>query len=127
MGVLQRSTDRARESDMYRKLMSTLQILNLLFQALYSLAFPIGVGALLSYLLTKFASAPGWIWAVFILIGTFMGLYSMVKFLISALSGLERLEKERERSDAEKREKEEKRKRLNESLASTTSEEENNE
>ena len=112
---------------MYRKLMSALQILNLLFQALYSLAFPIGVGALASYLLTKYASAPGWIWAVLILIGTFMGLYSMVRFLLSALSGLERLEKGREMADAERREKEEKRKRLNESLASAPSKEDENE
>ena len=108
---------------MYRKLMSALQMLNLLFQALYSLAFPIGVGALASYLLTKYASAPRCIWAVLILIGTFMGLYSMVKFLLSALSGLERLEKGREMADAERREKEEKRKMLNESLASKASEE----
>lgn len=92
---------------MYRKLINAFQMLNILLQGIYSLAFPVGVGALASFLLTKYASAPKWIWAILLTLGTFVGLFSMVKFILSATANLERIEKERIKADAEKRKKEE--------------------
>ena len=79
---------------MYRKLVSSLYVLNIVSQAIFTLAFPIGLGVLISYLLTQYASAPSWIWAVLVVFGALSGLYSMIKFILSAMAGLERLEKE---------------------------------
>lgn len=84
---------------MYRKLVSSLYVLNIVSQAFFTLLFPIGLGALVSYLLTKYASAPSWIWAVLVVFGALSGLYSMIKFILSAMAGLERLEKEHDTKD----------------------------
>lgn len=94
--------------------MSMLQMLNLLFQAIYTLALPIGIGALASFLLVKYASAPGWIWAVLLTLGVFIGLYSMVRFIIAYADGMDRQEKQREKELAAKKEKEERQSRLRE-------------
>lgn len=91
---------------MYKRFVSALYALNIVFQGFYTLALPIGIGALASYLLVKFANAPGWIWAVLLILGAFCGLFSMIKYLISAMNNLERLEKERdERKTVNKNEK----------------------
>lgn len=109
-------------SDIYRKFISAFQMLNILFQALYSLVLPIGIGALVSFLLTRYASAPKWIWVVLLVIGTFAGLYSMIKFILTATAGLERMEKQRNEADAEKRAKEQLQARLNSELCNKESE-----
>ena len=86
---------------MYKKIANSLYILNTLFQALYSLGLPIGLAALASYLLTEYASCPGWIWALLITFGVIVGLFSMVKFILVSMKSFERLEKERERTKSE--------------------------
>ena len=90
---------------MYTKIISALHALNIVFQALYSLAIPIGIGALLSYLLTKYTSVGNWIWVLLILAGVFIGLCSMIKFILTASANLERLEKQREEIRAAEEEK----------------------
>ena len=97
---------------MYRKFISAFQMLNILLQALYSLALPIGIGALASFLLTKYASAPGWIWAVLMVIGTLGGFYSMVKYVLSAIANIDRMEKQREADRLAKEAKEQKQSEL---------------
>ena len=79
---------------MYRKLVSTLYVINIVSQAIFTLATPIAIGALASYLLVKYAACPPWIWAVLVTLGALTGLYSMVKFILSAMAGLDRLESE---------------------------------
>ena len=79
---------------MYRKLVSTLYVINIVSQAIFTLATPIALGALASYLLVKYVSCPSWIWAVLVTLGALTGLYSMVKFILSAMAGLDRLESE---------------------------------
>ena len=79
---------------MYKKLVSALYVLNILSQAIITLLIPIGFGALLSFLLTKYTGIGPWIWAVLITLGAISGSVSMIKFILSAMSGLERLEKE---------------------------------
>ena len=91
---------------MYKKFIGAFQLLNLLFQSLYSLAMPIGLGALAAYLLTKYASFPGFTWAILMVLGTMIGLCSMVKFILTASESLVRLERQRERTEAEKEAKE---------------------
>ena len=78
----------------YVRFVNSLYALNIAFQAMFSLATPIGVGVLIAYLLVRFASAPDWIYVPFILLGAFSGLVSMVKFVITATDGLQRLENE---------------------------------
>lgn len=93
---------------MYKRLVSALYVLNIVFQAFYTLALPIGIGALVSFLLTKYASAPKWIWAVMLMFGVFTGLYSMIKFILTATAGLDRLEKQQAERMVEEKKKNEK-------------------
>ncbi len=97
---------------MYRKFINAFQLLSILFQSIYTLALPIGIGALASFLLTKYVGWPTWIWALFLTVGTFTGLYSMIKYILSAIKNLERLEKQREASINAAKEKKELQERL---------------
>lgn len=98
---------------MYKKFISAFQMLNILMQSLYSLAFPIAIAALISFLLTKYASAPKWIWVILLLLGTFTGLYSMVKYILSATKGLERMKEENAHAEEARKAKEDMHDRLN--------------
>jgi hypothetical protein len=92
------------ELDMYKRFVSTLHVLNIVFQSFLNLLTPMGLGALISYLLTEYVGCPSWIWAVLLMLGTFTGLFSMVKFILSATKALDRLESEqkaREKSQKE--------------------------
>ena len=88
---------------MYKRFVNVLYALNIIFQAFFTLATPIALGILASWLLTKYASAPDWIYAPLVIIGVLGGFYSMIKFVLSAMAGLERLEKEQ--TEKEKKEK----------------------
>ena len=89
---------------MYRKLVSALYLLNIIFQSFLNLLTPIGLGLLFSYLLTEYAGAPTWVYAPITVFGVFVGLFSMIKFILSATKALDRLESEqkaREKSQKE--------------------------
>ena len=79
---------------MYKKLVSTLYAINIVSQAILTLLIPIGLGALVSYLLTTYAGVMPWIWAVLIPLGAISGIISMIKFVLSAMSALNALEKQ---------------------------------
>lgn len=82
---------------MYRKFVSAMYILNILFQSLFNLATPILLMLGLSWLLVSKCSAPAWIYAILGVFGVIVGFVSMIKFILSASASLERLEKERDR------------------------------
>ena len=82
------------ENAMYKKLVSALYVVNIVSQAIFTLLIPIGLGVLLSHLLTSYADVGPWIWAVTVPLGAISGIYSMIKFVLSAMAGLDRLEKE---------------------------------
>ena len=67
---------------MERKLVNAIQVFNILFQAIYSLLFPVGVGAVISYVLVEFCGAKSWVWALLLTAGVLVGLVSMVKFVV---------------------------------------------
>ena len=90
---------------MYRKLVSAMYVLNILFQSLFNLATPILLMLGLSWLLVTKCSAPAWIYAILGVFGVFAGFISMIKFILSASASLDRLEKERDNSDKEKNER----------------------
>lgn len=101
----ERSATRQKDA-MHKKIFNSVQMLNMLFQALYTLGLPIAVGAGLSFLLTKYASAPSVTWAILLTVGVLVGLYSMIKYILFAISAQKRLDEENERADLEKEEKE---------------------
>ena len=78
----------------YTGFFNALYVLNIAWQAIVSLAVPIGLGVLASYLLVRYAKVPDWIYAPLTVLGAFSGIYSMIKFILSAMAGLERLERE---------------------------------
>lgn len=88
---------------MYRKFVSAMYILNILFQSLFNLATPILLMLGLSWLLVSKCSAPAWIYAILGVFGVLVGFVSMIKFILSASASLERLEREREERDGEKK------------------------
>ena len=87
---------------MYRKLVSAMYVLNILFQSLFNLATPILLMLGLSWLLVAKCSAPAWIYAILGVFGVLVGFVSMIKFILIASESLQRLEKERDNSDKEK-------------------------
>ena len=95
---------------MYRKLVSAMYVLNILFQSLFNLATPILLMLGLSWLLVSKCGAPEWLYAIFGVIGVFVGFVSMIKFILSAMSSLEKLEKEHLDTDNEKAKKNDKNK-----------------
>ena len=81
---------------MYGKFVSAMYVINILFQSLFNLASPILLMLLFAWLLVSKLSAPAWLYAVFGVVGATVGFYSMIKFIITASTALERLEKERD-------------------------------
>ena len=65
---------------------------NLIFQGFFNLAFPIVLMFFLGMLLVSKCSAPEWIYAPLLILGVFIGLFSMVKFLIYTLKSFEQME-----------------------------------
>ncbi len=80
-----------------KNFMNAMYALNIIIQAFISLLTPVGLGLFLGWLLTAKLSAPDWSYVVLILLGVGAGLISMVRFLLSALAGLERLEAEQKK------------------------------
>ncbi len=111
---------------MHKKFISAFKTLNLLFQALYTLLFPVGIATLASFLLTKYASCPKWIWAVLITLGMFSGLYSMIKYLLSTIKSYERAEQASEAAKARQEAKEEMHQRMRDLANKEKNEEESN-
>jgi F0F1-type ATP synthase assembly protein I len=87
---------------MYRKIVSATYVLNIIFQSFFNLAFPIGLGILISWLLVENAGAPGWIYAPLVIIGVIIGFSSMIKFILSAMRALERLEAQKNSTNGRK-------------------------
>jgi FtsZ-binding cell division protein ZapB len=77
---------------------------------------PSGLFFLCSWLLVRYASAPNWIYAPLIIVGVLIGLISMVKFIISAMSALERLEEQSKKARDEVQTAERKRDKLSREL-----------
>ena len=83
---------------MYKSFIGAMYVLNIVFQAIFTLLMPIGLGLLCAWLLAEHAGVGGWIWAVLVTIGAILGLISMIRFVLVASAGYERLEKEQNSS-----------------------------
>ncbi len=82
------------ERIMQNKLFGVMYAINIVAQAMFSLITPAVLMFCVAWLFVTKASAPEWLYAVLIPLGIIAGLVSMIKFVISATSALERLEKQ---------------------------------
>ena len=76
------------------RLFNSMYVMNIVFQAIFSLLTPPALFFFISYLLVSYLSFPEFSYAIAIVVGFLFGLVSMVKFTIAASEGLERLEKQ---------------------------------
>lgn len=107
---------------MYRKIVNATYVINIIFQAFLTLLMPAGLCFLISWLLVSYAGAPKWLYAPLLIVGVLVGLFSMIKFVISAMSALERLEAESEAQANEKHELDSRRDKLAEEMKALKSE-----
>lgn len=82
-----------------KNFMNAMYALNIVIQSFWSLLMPIGLAVLLGWLLTEKLGLEAYVFVILILLGVAVGIVSMVKFLLSALAGLERLENEQKNKD----------------------------
>ena len=79
---------------MHKKLFNALYILNIVSQALFTLIIPAALLYGIAWLLVTRLSLPEWIYAVALVVGFILGFVSMIKFVLTSMAGLERLEKD---------------------------------
>lgn len=89
---------------MYKRHITLIYALNIMFQAIFTLALGIGVALLISYIATSNWGAPSWIYAPLVTVGVLTGLVSMLKYLFVAMRSLEKLEKQHEQDEKRARE-----------------------
>ncbi len=80
---------------MYRNFVGALYVLNIIFQAIFTLLTPPAIFFLINYLCVSKLSFPKWTYAISLSVGFVLGIISMIKFAITASEALERLEKQR--------------------------------
>lgn len=71
--------------------------LNIAMQSIFTLLISAGVFVGIAYLLASRAGVGDWVYIPAVIIGLGIGVLSMVKFVYSAMLGLERLEQQREK------------------------------
>lgn len=88
---------------MHRRFFNAMYVFNVVIQAIISLVSPIAVGVLIAWLLSEKAGVGGWIYVVLIILGVTSGLVSMVRFTLSSMTAIQRLEKEQADRDNERK------------------------
>lgn len=78
---------------------SFIYVLNIILQSLFTLAFSIAIFFGIAYLIVNVWGGPSWVYVVLLLVGVGTGLLSMVRFILSAMAGLDRLEAERRKKE----------------------------
>ena len=74
---------------------SSFYVINIVFQSIFTLLWQIGLALAVGWFFTGFVGAPEWVYVPLILLGVGTGLVSMVRFIISAMNALERLEEQK--------------------------------
>lgn len=72
---------------------SAIYIVNIVFQSIFTLLMHIGSSLLISWLLVEKCGLPTWLYPLIIVLGVLTGFFSMVKFILSTMNALDRLEK----------------------------------
>lgn len=81
------------------RLITPLYVINIIFQAFISLISPAVLLFFVAWLLDRYTSVGGWIYAVCIIFGVICGFSSMISFIIKASRALEALEKQNSTSE----------------------------
>ena len=89
---------------MHKKLFNALYIINIVAEALFTLVIPAGLFYGIAWLLITYLSFPNWIYAIAITLGLLLGFYMMIKFVLTAMKGLERLESEQKAKEKDRKE-----------------------
>ena len=87
---------------------SAFYVINIVFQSIFTLLWQIGLALLVGWIFVGFVGAPNWIYVPLILLGVATGLVSMVRFIITAMSALERLEEQKRKKKKSEEKKNEK-------------------
>ncbi len=87
-----------------RETYSALYAINIVFQAIFTLLWQIGLALFVGYALVEWASLSEWVYVPLILLGVISGFVSMIKFILTAMKSLDRIEEER-RAKIKQREK----------------------
>ena len=80
---------------MYKRFVSAMYVMNIIAQAIVTLLIPAALMFFISWLFVAKCGAPEWLYAVLITLGIISGFISMIRFVIQASEGLERMENER--------------------------------
>lgn len=95
--IIGRNLDLFSEGDLkYGKFVSGVYIVNVIFQSFFSLVCPMALGALFAWLFVERAGGPAFLYPILIVLGTVIGLFSMVRFILTTMQAVERLEREAE-------------------------------
>lgn len=84
---------------MRKNAFNAMYAFNIVIQSFFSLITPAAVGFGIAYLLVRYLSVGVWIYAPLIAAGFIAGLVSMIKFIVEAMAGIERLEREQSERD----------------------------
>lgn len=84
----------------YGKFVGAVYIINVVVQSFFSLACPMLLGVFGSWLLVEKAGAPTFIYAILTVLGALIGLYSMIRFILTTMAAVERLDAQREEKEA---------------------------
>ena len=76
---------------------SAVYVLNIIFQSIFTLLWNIGTAVLVGWVFVRFVGAPEWVYVPLILLGVGTGIVSMMRFILSAMKSLERIEEQRRR------------------------------
>ena len=79
---------------MYKKFITPVYVLNIIFQSVFDLLTPAGIAFLAAWLLDKYTEVGGWIYAALITPGILIGFFSMISFILRATAALAALEKQ---------------------------------
>jgi TRAP-type C4-dicarboxylate transport system permease small subunit len=79
-------------------------VINIVAQAIFTLLWNIGLALLIGWFSVSKLGAPEWIYAPLLVVGVLWGFYSMIKFILTATAGYERLERQASRSAEENKE-----------------------
>lgn len=83
----------------YRKFVSAVYVINIVLQGFFTLLLPVGLFLLLGWILNAKCGVAEWVFVPLILLGFLFGFVSMIKFILTAMRQLERLEHQHKESD----------------------------
>ena len=86
---------------------SAFYVMNIVFQSIFTLIWQIALALFVGWIFVEYVGAPEWAYIPLILLGVGTGLVSMVRFILTAMKALERLEEQRRIKNKQKEKQDE--------------------